>query len=233
MRFVFLISCAAVLLMAAEPVWKKPIASWSEEDARRILSNSPWAKTVIAGVVPVGGEDARREGGNMGQPHGVGYDGLDDKKARPGLPQNIFSGNSTPRPADTRAIRLTIRWQSALPIRAAEFKARENEPPTASEEGYIIAVYDVPGAYFGDPKTLGNPLKNLAALKREGKKDVKPSAVEVFQLEHGAVVVYSFPRSADISKEDGVVEFNALIGRLQVSQSFNIAEMQFQEKLQL
>ena len=80
-------------------------------------------------------------------------------------------------------IRLLVRWESALPIRAAEFKTHETGPPMLSDEGYTIAVYGVPGTYFkGDPKKLGDPFKELAALKREGKKDVKPTRVEVFQL---------------------------------------------------
>jgi hypothetical protein len=38
-------------------------------------------------------------------------------------------------------------------------------------DGYSIAVYGVPGGDFkGDPERLGEPLKNLAALKREGEK---------------------------------------------------------------
>jgi hypothetical protein len=75
--------------------------------------------------------------------------------------------------------------------------------------------------------------KESAFLKRQGKKDVKPLRVEAFELEHSAVVVYLFPYSAEISKKDGMVEFSALIGRLQVSQTFNVEEMQFQGKLEL
>jgi hypothetical protein len=47
------------------------------------------------------------------------------------------------------------------------------------------------------------------------------------------VVTYLFPLSAEISKKDDVVEFSALIGRLQVSQHFLVAAMQFQGKLEL
>jgi hypothetical protein len=127
-----------------------------------------------------------------------------------------------------------VRWESALPIRAAEFKAHEDPPPTLSDNGYSIAVYGVPASFAkGDPTSLGRPLKESAALKREGKKDVLPSSVEVFQLEKSVVVVYQFPLSAEISKKDDVVEFSALIGRLQVSQHFLVAEMQFQGKLEL
>ena len=124
--------------------------------------------------------------------------------------------------------------RSALPIRVAEMKAGVVEPPTLDGDGYRVAVYGVPGGYFKqDPKALGNPLKKEAALRREGKKDVKPSSVEVFQRADGMVVVYLFPLSAELSKNDGLLNFVAQIGRVAVAQSFNIAEMQFQGALQL
>jgi len=223
------------LLIAAEPVWRdKPIATWTEEDARQILENSPWAKTVVAGIARRRTESELREGGQMGQPRGVGYDGVQDKK-RP-LAEEI--GNplivGKPLPSTAPSIRLLIRWESALPVRAAEFKAHENPPPTLSDDGYSIAVYGVPASFAkGDPTSLGRPLMESAALKREGKKDVRPSRVEVFQLENSVVVAYLFPLSAEIGKKDEVIEFSALIGRLQVSQHFLIGDMQFQGKLEL
>jgi hypothetical protein len=230
-----LIPCSAILLIAAEPVWRdKPIATWTEEDARQILENSPWAKTVVAGIARRRTESELREGGQMGQPRGVGYDGVQDKK-RP-LAEEI--GNplivGKPLPSTAPSIRLLIRWESALPVRAAEFKAHENPPPTLSDDGYSIAVYGVPASFAkGDPTSLGRPLMESAALKREGKKDVRPSRVEVFQLENSVVVAYLFPLSAEIGKKDDVIEFSALIGRLQVSQHFLIGDMQFQGKLEL
>jgi len=229
-----LIPCSAILLIAADAVWKdKPIASWTEEDARQILEYSPWAKTVTAGIARRQTEDERREGGNMGQPTGVGFDGVDDKRRN--LPNigNPFAVDKPPA-AKNPPIRLVVRWESALPIRAAEFKAHEAQPPTLSDNGYSIAVYGVPVSYAkGDPTSLGKPLKESAALKREGKKDVLPTSVEVFQLDNSVVVVYQFPLSAEIGKKDSVVEFSALIGRLQVSQHFLVEEMQFQGKLEL
>jgi hypothetical protein len=233
-RFSWLI-CFTVFAIAAEPAWKnKPIADWTEEDAQQILGNSPWAKTMLAGIARKQTEDERREGGNMGQPNGVGYDGVVDKK-RP-LAEAIgspFTVGKTP-PSTAPAIRLLVRWESALPVRAAEFKTHESEPPTLAGDGYSIAVYGVPASYVkGDPTSLGKPLREMAVLRREGKKDVQPVRAEVFQLENSVVVAYLFPLSAEIGKKDDVVEFSALIGRLQVSQHFLVGEMQFQGKLEL
>jgi hypothetical protein len=231
----WLVPCTALLLIAQEPAWQnKPIANWTDEDAQQVLEHSPWAKTVLAGIARRQTEDERREGGNMGQPTGVGYDGVQDKK----IPIKQALGNpfipGKPLPSTAPAIQLLVRWESALPVRAAEFKAHEDPPPTLSDDGYTIAVYGVPASFAkGDPTSLGKPLKESAALKREGKKDVLPSRVEVFQLENSVVVTYLFPLSAEISKKDDVVEFSALIGRLQVSQHFLVAAMQFQGKLEL
>lgn len=233
-----LILLSVVVLMAADASWKtKPIPNWTVDDARQILTDSPWAKTTIAGLSRLQTEDERREGGNMGQAHGVGFDGIDNgKRPVPKLPQSIIGGpgGNPVRTGQTTFVTLKLVWESALPVRAAELKAHDVEPPTLSGDGYSIAVYGVPVASLkGDPKSLGEPLKKLALLRREGKKDVRPSSVEVFQRENDVVVVYLFPLSAEISRKDERVAFEAQIGRLIVSQFFSPEEMQFQGKIEL
>jgi hypothetical protein len=73
----------------------------------------------------------------------------------------------------------------------------------------------------------------MAALKREGKKDVKPVSVEVFQRGSGLVVVYLFPLSAEIARNDRQLRFEAQIGRIVVAQTFDLSEMEFMGKLEL
>ncbi|MGA2717015.1 MAG: hypothetical protein ABSG41_28345, partial [Bryobacteraceae bacterium] len=150
---------------------------------------------------------------------------------------NVFTGRGgddrSPRSL-ARPLTLRLCWESALPVRLAELKAHVIEPPTLEGDGYQIAVYGIPGPLFKeDPKKLGDPLKNTAALKREGKKDVKPIRVEVFQRQDGLVVVYLFPLSAEISKKDVQVQFEALIGRISVEHTYNLKEMEFFGKLEL
>jgi hypothetical protein len=224
-------SLITVSLVAGDPSWKgKPIADWTEEDAQQVLTDSPWAKTVKANISRLQTEDERRAGGNMGQDHGVGFDGIDGKGAIAKARANAFRAPGNTRP-ESQAVTLQLRWESALPIRAAELKANVIEPPTLAGEGYSLAVYRVPGANFkADPKTLGAPLKKTAVLRRDGKKDVTPSSVEVFQREDGLVVVYLFPLIAEINSRDGRIEFHAQIGRLALTQYFDAGEMQFQGK---
>jgi hypothetical protein len=225
-------------IRAADPAWKvKPTAQWTEDDARELLAGSPWAQQVTAVVTRRLTEDQLREGGQMGQPRGVGNQGVDPKGSGPKISPNILTGaggdDRSPR-SYARPIKLNLRWETALPIRIAELKSHEIEPPTLEGEGYRIAVYGIPFADLqGDPKKLGEPLKNLASLKREGKKDVKPLRVEVFQRENDLVVVYLFSPSAEITRKDGQIQFDAHIGRIVLSQHFELSQMEFQGKLEL
>jgi hypothetical protein len=182
-------------------------------------------------------EEQLREGGQMGQPTGVGNEGVDPKGSEPKVSLNVFSGaGGDDRSARSlnRPIALRLRWESALPVRIAEFNSHGAETPMLEGEGYRIAVYGIPGGGFkGEPKELGKPLKNLAVLKRVGKKDVKPVSAAVYQTQNGVVVEYLFPPSAEISKKDGQVRFEAQIGRIVVGQTFELSEMEFMGKLEL
>jgi hypothetical protein len=232
-RAFLLLPVMALLLLAADPAWKtKSTRDWTEEDARQILTDSPWTLNIKAAVMPLESESARRDGGNMGQPQGVGYAGVDNTTDRQRIAK-VMSGDFAPAPP-IGPMPVRVRWESAMPVRLAELKAHESEPPTLDGEGYQIAVYGLPGTYFkGDPKTLGDPLKRTATLKREGKPDVKPSSVEVFQTSAGIVVAYLFPFSAELSERDTFVEFNALVGRIAVIHSFDLREMRIDGKLAL
>ncbi len=228
---------AALQLMAEEPAWKsKPAAQWSEGDAKQVLTASPWAKQIRAVITRRLTEDQLREAGQMGQPGGVGNEGVDPKGSGPKVSPNVFAGRGgddrSPRSLQ-QSITLRLRWESALPVRLAQLKSQEAGLPTVLSDGYSIAVYGVPGNFKGDPKQLGDPLKNLAALKREGKKDVRPVSVEVFQRDEGVVVVYLFPLSAELTKKDQRIQFEAHIGRIVFVQTFELSEMEFMGKLEL
>lgn len=225
---------AGVLLLAAEPAWKTKLpAKWTEEDAKQVITDSPWAKIVKATIVRKQSEDERRAGGNMGDAKGIGYDGLQKDKVV--LPKSIVDlVKPEPRAPPRPQLPVLVRWESAIAVQMGELKGNAFDPPTLEGDGYKIAVYGIPTANVkGDPKVLGEPLKDNAFLRREGQKDVKPISVEVFQQEDSMVAVYLFPLSAEINKKDVNVEFGALIGRIAVTQSFRILEMQFQGKLDL
>jgi hypothetical protein len=224
---------AGVLILAAGSSWQgKPIAQWTKDDVRQILEDSPWTKATTAAIARPDAVGERRATGKTGMDHGVGFDGINGKLRQAGAPGSADGPNGSVRTTG-QVLTLHIRWETALPVRMAELKSDGIEPELPSD-GYSIAVYGVPGPFFkGDPKTLGEPLKRDAVLRRQGKKDVKPYSVEVFRREEGLVIIYVFPTSAEIGKKDGRVDFSAQIGRIVVDQPFNLEEMEFQGKLEL
>jgi hypothetical protein len=219
-----------VLLIAADPSWlTKPIQQWDEDDAKQVLTNSPWVKHAKPAVLPELTEDQRREGGQMGGGKGTGLQGVGGG--------GVFAPAQNPQAAKAKAgsgyaDALTVRWESAFPVRVAELKAKEIGAPDWDGEFYAIAVYDVPGLKANSTEL--SILKREALLKRDGKKDIKPERVDVSERANGlAVVVYLFPRSDEITKDDKRIRFTAQIARLYLERDFIPAEMEFQGKLQL
>jgi hypothetical protein len=241
-----------ILAAAEEPAWKsKQIPEWTPDDAQKILSDSPWAKSVTptigrasdngdtgrrgggfgGGIPGIGGIGGRR--GGYGYPGGYpggggGYPGSGGSGYPGGRRRDDDTANSSQPPS------LRVRWESAMPIREAELKTRDTNAPTVDEGHYAIAVYGIPSRMAGgDPQKLADQFKKEAALKRDGKKDIKPSEVQVLQREDGPVVVYLFPRSKEITAQDRRIEFDAKVGRLEVTSSFFSEDMMFQGKLEL
>jgi hypothetical protein len=220
---------SAALLAASGPSWTgKPIQQWSDEDAKQILTDSPWVKTVTPVELPHISEEAVRQSGRMGGGQGVDVDALN--------PSNLLgfgSGAKVRTRRRARALALEVRWESALPVRAAELKAQEDDPPDWKGSLYAIAVYDVPGLESKN-KNLIKDLTKSGYLKRDGKKDLKPVRVELLPQEGGlTTIVYLFPRSEEITAADKRVEFAAVVGRLSLAEYFYTDAMQFQGKLEL
>jgi len=79
--FIECVSLFSVVFVASaqEPAWKgKPVAKWDQEDARQVLNDSPWAKSVAPQWLRDLSPDERRASGDMqaGIGKGVGLAGL-------------------------------------------------------------------------------------------------------------------------------------------------------------
>jgi hypothetical protein len=234
----------ATLLVAADaPSWMgKRVAEWTEKEAFEVLAESPWARSAAPTILPALTGFERRDGGNMaaqGGGQGMQLDRLKDFSVfgEKGAQVRPSQGPEAPKIA-----KLPIRWETALPIRAAEFKTNDAGAPEIDGEEYAIAIYDVSFKLASidklQLKDLSGELKKISMLKIEGRpegtKEVRPSRVSVLELGGGmATIVYLFPRSAHITVEDKRIEFDAQIGRIAVAQYFFPPEMKFQGKLEL
>ncbi|HVO96825.1 MAG TPA: hypothetical protein VMT15_02110 [Bryobacteraceae bacterium] len=210
------------LAFPADDAWKtKHAAEWTDAETRQVLTDSPWA----AMVTPTIDKKAEQKQGNRGG-LGIGIPGMGRRRASPPPAEDAPVTPDEPRP-------FNVRWESALPIREAELKARETSGPDVDEDHYAIAVYGIPSHLAKDPRALADKLKGQASLKRDGQKDLKPSSVDVIPRDDGAVVVFLFPKSKEITTQDSQAEFSALIGAFQFTQAFHLDQMMYQGKLEL
>jgi hypothetical protein len=207
---------SALALMAADGAWKnKQFPEWTEDDAKDLLKDSPWVKSVAATLVKPTGKDVEISTGFGRRKHRESSD--------------------TTAPANAKPPTLTLRWESALPVREAELKARDVTAPTLDDEDhYAIAVYGIPRAMLkDDSKVMTENLKRQAILKRESKQDTKPSSVEILLRDDGPVVLYLFPKSAGFDWRDHKIEFNAQMPGLKFTQAFSFDDMTLHGKLEL
>jgi hypothetical protein len=227
------------MLAAADPTWKdKQVPEWSEDDAKQLLADSGWVKPVTP-TLTKGSQSSNpgygRNNVGFGIP-GLGFPGGGGmgRRGGGGYPNNRPNTDPNDDP-NQKLPMLTLRWESAMPLREAELKARDVNAPTLEDDAhYAIAVYGIPTTMTnGDSKKLADDCKKNAALKREDKKDIKPSSVQVLRREDGPVIVFLFPRTKEITRDDRRVEFDAQIEKLTLTQSFYLEDMTFQGKTEL
>jgi hypothetical protein len=219
---------AASLVLADDPAWKnKPMAQWDNKDAEEVLSYSPWAGRVTPEFVRDLSPDERRQGGDMqaDQGKGVGLDGLIGIFDSARYEAAIRKAHEKPDPGT-----FMVRWESAETVRKAEEKSPDPEVPAIdTNEFYAIAVYNFPMPKGWSEGTL----RGVAAIHRYQKKDLKPARVILQRKGENANIVYLFSRSAEITKKDVNIIFQAQIGRLVVTRIFSTDEMQLQGQLEL
>jgi hypothetical protein len=240
--FVVFAAGGAAAIAADDAPWKaKQIPDWTENDAKDVLTESPWVKTFTPTLKSQDGSGRRSRGlGGLGGVSigipgmgGMGGRGMGGGRYPPGGGGG-YPGGQSQRNDNNEMPRVTLRWESAMPVRTAELKVHDNDAPTLDDQHYAIAVYGIPDRFLnGETKRLADQLKGKASIRRDGKKDFKPSSVEVIQRPDGAVVVYLFSMTNEITKGDRRLEFDADVGDLELTQSFFTEDMVWQGKLEL
>ena len=218
------LACIAVCFavsgaLSAADFWEtKPFLEWSDKEAEKVLTDSPWA-TVVAvplpnvGPVPSGDLNAGgRGGGGDGRGDGFG-----------------------PGP---RRVRVTISWRSALPLKQAMVRQqvglRGTIPPDAQallskdDEFYVVGLLGLP-PQFTQPggKTIE------AFLRREGKPPVPAEQAGSQMMRGSSLLLIGFPRTNPIALDDGDVEFTVKFDEIEIKKKFKLKEMVFGGKLTL
>lgn len=243
----FLLGMASALvpgsaLFGASDFWNRKQASeWTEDEIKRLMNKSPWAKEVNAGALPdrsrltgappspdvAGGGPGRGMSGPGG--YGGGYDignggGRRDRGARP-------------------ATAVTIRWESAQPI----LEATREKLPAEFKGHYVLAVAGLPLEWGLDRPARGS--------RNAGDSSVRVSDL-VERLEAGATLaakgkdpegagivrrspsdeawLFGFSRELlPLTRADKDVEFLLNSGPMVVKAKFEPAEMMYRGQMAL
>ncbi len=238
--------CLAGLVVAtvalAEDFWvTKEYMQWSDEEVKKILNNSPWAKDLVvsAPLAMVGGRGQRaatsdgstdvetgggggRRGGRGGRGGGGGFG--DDGGG---------SGEAL--------VTLNISWRSAQPLKKALVRSRLGAgtavPAEAEqlikndEQDYVIVVSGVPA---GLAPAIQNPVLIDKSTIRAGKKPpVAARGVNIQPHTKTVDVIYVFPKSQLIAADDKEVEVVLKLGQIEAKKKFNLKDMVYNGKLEL
>ncbi len=221
----------------AEEFWdKKDYGQWSEDEVRKLITNSPWAKDVtitapaaMLGGLPRGsaaaGTDVESGGGGGGRGRRGGGGG----------------GGGGGAAASQVLITLNISWRSALPMKQGLVRGRQvagvEIPQTLrdglaqEEENYVIVVSGLPLRML---QSIQNPEQLKNSVLRRGKKDPIHLAAVDFQTRTQSVdLICVFPRTDRITPDDKEIEVVMKLGPLEAKRKFNLKDMVYKGKLEL
>lgn len=222
---------------------KRPANTWSENEIQQLLTRSPWAKEVkadfnlsrVSGGPPGGGGGFPGGGGPPGGggfPGGGGPPGGGPPGGGPGGPGGPGGGP----PSGLPEFKVTLRWESAAPLRAV---AREPLPPEA-QGSYVIAVVGMPGVPTGEgprEESREQAARVLEEIKRNTKLQVKGRSAVVAStllMLPGRGGMYAiFPADPPIAESDKEVTFMSQMGPLDVKAKFKLKDMVYQGALAL
>ncbi len=245
-RILVVCACSAPLMLFAADPWKaKKASEWTEKDATRILTNSPWAKTVSAEIdlsrmqgMPGGpdGMGGPPPGGGPGGPGGAGGPGMG------GPPTGGMAGG----PGGMEAPKFLVRWESAAPIREATAKTEDANGAKLTElskEYYVISVTGTAsspgmrdpqrGGMQPDFSRMAERMKDAASLILHGRDKIAPANVESIETAGGRTILFLFPRSRSIDADDKDVVFETSMGPMALKSKFVLKDMIYDSRIAL
>jgi hypothetical protein len=236
----------SALTLCAADVWvAKPYSAWSDKDIRKIMTDSPWSRSVSV-IIPDGTVlQAFLARGGPAAPTGPGIAetggglGVGQSGPQPGSPPPAPVQPGRPQPA------LIVRWQSATVVQQALVKLQYGDKAATSPEAqkrlepnaayYIIAVGNLPASQKLRDAEVRKALLGMTTLTVNGK-DHPIAAKDVVYVEAGEGMIearFLFPRDFVLTADDKEVEFATMFGKAAVKAKFNLKNMAINGKLGL
>ena len=199
-----MLALAAPLCASDSDFWnKKPPAAWTPEEINRLLTHSPWAKEITPIYTSLPPPTDRRPWGE-----------------NPPFP----GGPVKPQRSIKAPYRVTIRWESADPIRSAQKTAL----PVAFSDYYVVGIY----FDYATRRDLGSkPLENLQQTTvLLDTRAVDAEIVRVHpEIANGFLAGFPKPSTGGVKQ----LEFSCRIGLLALKAKFDTGVMLYHGKLAL
>ena len=244
---------------AKDDFWKqKDPSQWTAEEKNEMLTKSPWAKQVETESQRQGSPGGgRRRMGGMGIPGlgggypggGGGYPGGGGgyPGGGGGYPGGGggYPGGGGGGYGQQMRYNVTVRWESALPVRAA----LEQPPQEASTGNYVISVTGLPDHMprmrrsDSDDQSqdddsdqdrakrledLADRLKETTELEPKGMAPLHPSKVVPQNSTASTSFLFIFDKNEGAITEDHKeVTFTTHMGPLEVKTKFNLKDMKY------
>lgn len=249
----FAVLAIAALALAGSDPWKsKPYQQWDEKDVQKILTESPWARTVQVdanwqkgGSAPpsglpqgssAGGPPSSGSGGG-GRPGGMGGGGGSSPSGGGGM----GGGGDAGMPSTPQA-QFTVRWASSRSIREAlvrnavlggKMKEDDGEKQLAQPvDTYQVLISGPQMTPFQNAEEASIKAASTLTTKK-GKQKIEASKVE-FERSPDGKTIYSimvfFPRKtatgeATIGADEKGVEFACAGSGVNIKTSFDFSKM--------
>jgi hypothetical protein len=134
-----------------------------------------------------------------------------------------------------QAPKVTIRWDSSLPMREASLKL-ESKPVTnlPPRTHYVVSASGIPVMrQASNSAQLKERLIAVSFLSIKGKDPIPAERVEILANDKMMVFVFFFPKSQAISAGDKEVTFATRMGPMEIKGKFALKAMVFGGNLEL
>ena len=233
--------CTPAALLIGADFWDaKGSSEWTGPEIDRLLSDSPWARSVSVHVTDValagrvGGLGGGVVGAGAGSRGGVGAGGGGVAGAGAG---NIGGGTFLPPP---RRLRVPVVWSSALPIRQAMARltaggdAREGSgAPAPIDEEPVYRITIVVPAELGEEFASLGEVQRRTTLATRRTRDRPPIDIRLFYQGALLGLEFHFEREPAITLQDREVEFATELGSTSIKRTFRLTDMTVRGELRL
>ena len=251
-------------LLGAQDFWtKKEPSEWTESEAGKMLTKSPWAQQTkprqltVGNMPPTMSGPRPRPGTIRPVPYPSSQETMDQIRRGGGLMQPIpclgwgLGTMALPSPTsdDCKAAwqsvaaamstglpqdSVIVLWESAVPVRDAKTRLAIEDPVNAqATDTFIISIIGYPLLISPTAPSLKTTLRKSAVLIRKGKDEIHVSPLDTTLIQTNEPIIRFFFSRQTIQAGDKAVIFRFQMDTTMVEAKFDLKDMVYRGQLAL